>query len=145
MFSSVPTSDPALAATLRLSVMRLARRLRAERADSALTLGQLSVLACLERNGSLTPGELATLERVRPPQMTRLVASLDETGLLVRTDHPTDGRQVLVSLSTAGVSLVAEDRRRRDVWLALQLTALPEHDREVLRAAAGVLERLAAV
>ena len=144
MFSVVTTSDPALASALRLSVMRLARRLRAERSDSALTLGQLSVLACLDRNGSLTPGELATHERVRPPQMTRLVASLDETGLLVRTDHPTDRRAVLVSLSPEGVALVREDRRRRDAWLAQQLQALSEQDREVLRAAAEVLERLGA-
>ncbi len=143
MFSSVTTSDPALASALRLSVMRLARRLRAERSDSALTLGQLSVLACLDRNGSMTPGELASYERVRPPQMTRLVASLDDTGLLVRTDHPTDGRQVVVSLSPDGVALVREDRRRRDAWLTQQLETLPVDDREVLRAAADVLERLA--
>ncbi len=144
MFSVVTTSAPALASALRLSVMRLSRRLRAERADNALTLGQLSLLACLEREGSSTPGELAVLERVRPPQMTRLVASLDDTGLLVRSPHPSDGRQVLVSLSEQGRAMVREDRRRRDVWLAQRLAELSPQDREVLREASVVLERLSA-
>ncbi len=144
MFSAVTTSAPALASALRFSVMRLSRRLRAERADSALTLGQLSLLACLEREGPSTPGELAVHERVRPPQLTRLVASLDDTGLLVRSPHPSDGRQVLVSLSDTGRAMVREDRRRRDVWLAQRLAELSPQDRDVLREASQVLERLAA-
>ena len=139
----MPTADPALASALRLSVMRLARRMRSERADTSLTLTQLAALATLERHGPLTPRELAQAERVQPPSMTRVAASLKAAGLTTRTDHPTDGRQVLLAASPAGVALLREDRRRRDAWLAQRLRALDPVDREVLERAAVVLDRLA--
>lgn len=136
-------SDPALASSLRLAVMRLARRMRAERPDSDLSLTQLSALAVLERHGPLTPRELAAAERIRPPSMTRVVAALEAAGLVTRTDHPSDGRQVLLTASPAGVALLREDRRRREAWLAQRLRELDADDREVLRRAAAVLDRLA--
>ncbi len=145
----MPTSKPptrdhsALASSLRLSVMRLARRMRNERADTSLTLSQLAALSTLERHGPLTPRELALLERVQPPSMTRITAHLEAAGLVQRTDHPSDGRQVLLAVSTAGVALVREDRRRREAWLAQQLRVLPAADLVVLRRAAELLERLA--
>ena len=137
-------SDPALASALRLAVMRLARRMRAERPDSDLSLTQLSALAVLERHGPLTPRELAAAERIRPPSMTRVVAALEAAGLVARTDHPTDGRQVLLAASPAGTALLREDRRRREAWLAQRLRELDPDEREVLRKAAVVLDRLAA-
>jgi DNA-binding MarR family transcriptional regulator len=136
-------TDAALASRLRLSVMRLARRMRAERADTSLSLTQLAALATLERHGPLTPGELAAHERVQPPSMTRIAASLTEAGLVVRSPHPTDGRQVLLAAAPSAVALLHEDRRRREAWLARQLSALDDDDREVLRRAAEVLDRLA--
>ena len=136
-------SDPALASSLRLAVMRLARRMRAERPDSDLSLTQLSALAVLERQGPLTPRELAAAERIRPPSMTRVVAALEAAGLVIRTDHPSDGRQVLLATSPAGVALLREDRRRREAWLAQRLGELDADDREVLQRAAAVLDRLA--
>ena len=136
-------ADTELASSLRLAIMRLARRMRAERADTSLTLSQLSALSVLERLGAMTPRELAAAERVAPSSLTRLVASLEEQGLLTRTPHASDGRQVLLTASPAGVALVGEDRRRREVWLARQLDQLEPADVTVLRAAAGVLERLA--
>ena len=136
-------SDTALASALRLAVMRLARRMRSERADTSLTLSQLAALATLERHGPMTPRELAAAERVQPPSLTRLVAHLEGAGLVTRADHPTDGRQVLLSASPAGIALLREDRRRRDVWLARRLTELDPADREVLHRAAAVLDRLA--
>ncbi|TAL17935.1 MAG: MarR family transcriptional regulator [Frankiales bacterium] len=140
----MPTiSDPALASALRLAVMRLARRMRAERPESDLSLTQLSALAVLERQGPLTPRELAAAERIRPPSMTRVVAALEAAGLVTRTDHPTDGRQVLLAASPAGAALLREDRRRREAWLAQRLRDLDADDREVLRRAAAVLDRLA--
>jgi DNA-binding MarR family transcriptional regulator len=138
-----PASDTALASALRLAVMRLARRMRSERADSSLTLTQLAALATVERHGPLTPRELAAAERVQPPSMTRIAASLEAEGLLTRTDHPTDGRQVLLAISPAGIALLREDRRRREAWLAQRLRELEPEDREVLRRAAAVLDRLA--
>ena len=141
----MPTAaaDTALASALRLSVLRLARRLRAERADTDLTLSQLSALASLERHGVLTPGELAAHERIRPPSMTRLVASLEESGLVGRAAHPTDRRQVVLTVLEPGTALLREDRRRRDAWLSRQLRELAPADLELLRAAAAVLDRLA--
>jgi len=139
-----PSTDTALASTLRLAVMRLARRMRSERADTSLTLTQLAALATLERHGPLTPRELAAAERVTPPSMTRIAASLEAAGLATRTDHPSDGRQVLLAASPTGVALLREDRRRRDAWLAQRLRELDQADRDVLRQAAQVLDRLAA-
>ena len=135
-------ADTALASELRMSVMRLARRLRQQRTDSDLTISQLAALATLDRHGPLTPGELAALERVQPPSMTRLVASLQVAGMVLRTDHPTDGRQVLLAPSPAGRALLKADRSRRDAWLAQQLRGLDAADRDLLRRAAHVLERL---
>ena len=138
-----PASDTALASALRLAVMRLARRMRSERAETSLTLTQLAALATLERHGPLTPGELAAAERVSPPSMTRIAGSLESLGLVTRTDHPTDRRQVLLAVSPEGVALLREDRRRREAWLAQRLRELDADDREVLRRAAVVLDRMA--
>ena len=137
-------NQTAVASALRLAVMRLARRLRGERSDTSLTISQIAALSTLERTGPLTPRELAAAERVQPPSMTRIAASLEAAGLVTRTDHPSDGRQVLLAASPAGAALLREDRRRRDAWLAQRLHDLPAEDLEVLRRAAVVLERLAA-
>lgn len=137
-------SDPALASALRLAVMRLARRMRAERPQTALTLTQLAALATLERHGPLTPRELAAAERVTPPSMTRVVTALEAAGLASRTDHPSDGRQVLLDATDEGRALLREDRRRREAWLAQQLRELEPDDWQVLQKAAEILDRLAA-
>ncbi|MBK5306071.1 MAG: MarR family transcriptional regulator [Frankiaceae bacterium] len=136
-------TQTALASTLRLSVMRLARRMRAQRADTMLTLSQLAALATLDRHGALSPGELAAHEKISPPSMTRLLGVLEAAGLVVRTAHPTDGRQVQLAVSPDGIALLKEDRRRRDVWLAQRLQDLDAEEFEVLQRAAGILDRLA--
>ena len=142
--NDVPTpTQTALASTLRLSVMRLARRMRAQRADTMLTLSQLAALATLDRHGALSPGELAAHEKISPPSMTRLLGVLESAGLVVRTAHPTDGRQVSLAVSPEGVALLKEDRRRRDVWLAQRLQDLDTDELEVLQRAAGILDKLA--
>jgi len=122
--------------------MRLARRLRAERADHGLTLSQLSVLTGLQRHGSMTPGELAAHERVRPPSMTRTVAALVDLGLIERAPHPDDGRQVLLTLNEQGQVLLAADRAQREAWLARQLKELSVGDRRTLADAAVIMDRL---
>ena len=138
-----PASDTALASELRATITRLARRLRNQRADESMSIGRLATLGTLDRHGPLTPGELAAHERVQPPSMTRIVAALEDAGLVTRTDHPTDRRQVLVALSPAGKALLREDRRRRDAWLAQRMRELDPEDLVVLRQAAAVLNRLA--
>ncbi len=140
----VAKTDAGLASELRLSVMRLRRRLANERhPDNELSLGQMTVLGCLFRNGELSVGELAQQERVQPPSMTRTVNCLAEGGLVVRRKHDTDGRQVLVALTQSGRESVVADRDRRDAWLAQMLRTLTADERAVLRSAAPILERLA--
>lgn len=137
-----PTATAELASQLRASVTRLARRLRYERPDTALPLTHLATLGILERHGSLSPGELATHERVQPPSMTRVLAALEDRGLVSRHPHPTDGRQVVVELTPAAHDLLAEDRRRREAWLSLRLSELTIEERATLRAATEIFDRL---
>jgi DNA-binding MarR family transcriptional regulator len=136
------TRTAELASTLRVSVMRLSRRLRAERLQTDLSLNQLATLGTLDRHGPLTPRELAEHEKVQPPSMTRVLAGLEERGLILRTPHQTDGRQHLVSLTPDASTLRKEDRRKREAWLAQRLAELTQEERDVLRAAAPVIERL---
>jgi DNA-binding MarR family transcriptional regulator len=136
-------SDAALASSLRNSVMRLARRLRIERVSTDLSLNQLAVLGTLNRRGPLSIGELAAAERVQPPSMTRTVNCLVDLRLVTREPHPSDRRQVVIDLSEPGKTVLAEDRRRRDAWLARRLTELSADERRLLRQVAPIIERLA--
>lgn len=140
----VARTDVGLASVLRVSVARLNRRLRSERDPrNELSVGQLSVLGALYRNGDMTIGDLAAVERVQPPSMTRTVNCLEEAGYVTRRPHETDGRQVVVSLAEKGEQTLAADRRRRDAWLARRLRELTSDERAVLRAAAPLIARLA--
>jgi DNA-binding MarR family transcriptional regulator len=137
-------TDAGLASELRLSVMRLRRRLTNERhPDNPLSIGAMAVLGCLFRNGDLTVGELAAHERIQPPSMTRIVNALEEGGYITRRAHATDGRQVVVELSEPGRTTLIADRARRDAWLACRLRELTAGERDILRRAAPLLERLA--
>ena len=141
--SQAARTDAGLAAELRLSVMRLRRRLAIERhPDNELSLGAMAVLGCLYRHGELSVGELATAERVQPPSMTRTVNCLEEGGYVARRPHETDGRQVVVVLSDLGRETVLADRARRDAWLARKLADLTADERAVLRRAAPILDQL---
>ncbi|GAA1505109.1 MarR family transcriptional regulator [Dactylosporangium maewongense] len=131
-----------LAAALRDSITRLNRRLRQARPIGDLTITQLSALTSLELNGALTPRELADAERVQPPTLTKIVAKLEERGLVQRTPHPTDGRQVILAATESGRAVVVEHRRARDEWLARRLASLSPDERETLAKAAEILGRL---
>ena len=133
----------ALAHDLRLSVMRLSRRLRTQRVDTTVTLTHLAALSTLRRHGPMSPGELATHERVQPPSMTRVVVALEGMGLVSRTPHPTDGRQVVLSLTEAAETLLDEEARAREAWLTGQLQQLTAAERDVLREAAVLVDKLA--
>jgi DNA-binding MarR family transcriptional regulator len=143
--ATVAPTDAALASMLRISIMRLARRLRTERTDETLTLSQLAVLGTLDRHGPMTLGELAAHERVQPPSMTRIVSGLEERRLVVRDQHLADRRLVIVRLTAEASALLAVDRRRRDAWLARRVRELTPDEHETLRRAAPVLEKLAAL
>lgn len=90
----------------------------------------------------MTPGALAIRERVRPPSMTRVIASLADEGLVDRAPHPVDGRQVLVSVSEAGAELVRAARRARQEWLAERLGTLDDEQRDILRSASDLISAL---
>src|SRR6476660_2707292 len=140
----VARTDAGLASELRLSVMRLRRRLANERhPDNELGLNQMAVLGCLYRNGDLAVGELAAHERVQPPSMTRTVNCLEQGGYVARRPHETDRRQVVVALTDSGRATLLADRDRRDAWLARQLADLSPAQRDVLRRAAPILADLA--
>jgi DNA-binding MarR family transcriptional regulator len=97
----------------------------------------------LDREGDLTIGELAAIERVKPPSMTRTVNCLVDAGLALRKPHDTDRRQVLVGLTELGGAVLAEDRRRREQWLSRQLEQLELADRQLLARVAPLLDSLA--
>ncbi|MGI8644966.1 MAG: MarR family winged helix-turn-helix transcriptional regulator [Nocardioides sp.] len=140
----VARTNAGLASELRLSVMRLRRRLAVERhPDNELSLGAMAVLGALLRHDEQTVGELARAEKVQPPSMTRTVNCLEEDGYVERRPHLSDRRQVLVGLSERGRATVLADRRRRDAWLTQRLAGLTPDERETLRRAAPLLDRLA--
>ena len=133
----------ALATELRDGIIRLNRRLRQVRPLGELTQSQISALTSLELAGALTPRELAEAERVQPPTMTKIVAKLEDRGLVQRTPHPTDGRQVILAATERGREVFAEHRRARDAWLTRRLAALTPEERDTLHVAAEILNRIA--
>ena len=139
-------SDAGLASALRISVSRLARRMRAERLASGLEPGlsdtQLAALGALESHGVMTPGELAEHEKVQPPSMTRVIAALEERGLVIRAPHASDRRQVVLTVTDQGKEVVRQSRRLREAWLAQRLRELTPQERALLRQAAPILEKL---
>src|SRR6185503_13484927 len=137
------TTGVRTAVLLREAITRVNRRLRQTRPVADLTIAQISALQSLYNAGALTPRELSDVERVQPPTMTRIVARLEERALVQRTPHPSDGRQVILAPSPAGRRLLEEYLRARDEWLAQRLSRLAPEDRETLRRAADLLNRIA--
>ncbi len=132
---------PDLASRLRLDISRMARRLRQE-AGAGLSPSQTAALATIERHGPLTPSELADRERVQRPTVTRVLARLEEAGLVDRAADPHDRRSSLVSVSDDGRELLAVVRARKDAFLARRIDALEPADREALERAAAIMERM---
>jgi DNA-binding MarR family transcriptional regulator len=140
----VTTDTRALASDLSLAVVRLTRHLRGRRVDAQVSLTQLSALATLARDGAMTPGNLAAREKVQPPSMTRVIASLVELGLVERAPHPTDGRQIIVTLSDAGHALIADETHAREAWMNERLSGLDESQLKTLRDAVGIITSIVA-
>jgi len=138
--SATSTID-VLPSQLRLAVMRLARRLRQE-AGSDITLSQLSALATVAARGLVSLRELADVERITPPSMTRISTHLEERGLVTRTVDTADRRVAHLAVTEAGQVLLETTRSRRDAYLATQLRALTPEEHEVLARALPLLERL---
>jgi DNA-binding MarR family transcriptional regulator len=132
-----------LAISLRESITRLNRRLRQARAVGDLTFSQLSALTSLQLAGALTPRELADIERVQPPTMTKIVGKLEERGLVARTPHPTDRRQVILAATEEGRAVYAQFEKARNEWLAQLLAELAPEERDTLERAAQILQQVA--
>lgn len=131
-----------VAGSLRLAVTRLARRLR-QQAVGQITASQLSALASVKKRGPLSLGELAAIEQIAPPSMTRIAARLEESGLVQRRVDETDRRVARVVITEAGSALLDQTRTRRDLFLAQRLQLLSRDEVQRLALALPVLERLA--
>lgn len=138
-----PAADPQFASTLRSAILRLSRQIRAQRlVDVELTANQMSALGALARHGPMTVTELAAYEQVKPPSITRTINCMVESGLVERSPHPTDGRQVMVGLTPHAEKTIVALRARRDAWLEEKADHLSATERDVLRRALPVLEKL---
>jgi DNA-binding MarR family transcriptional regulator len=138
------TSDPSvpeLASRLRLVVTRTARRLR-QQSDPGLSPTQAAALATIESAGPLTPSELARIERVQRPTISRVTARLGEAGLLERLPDELDGRGARLRVTPEGRRTLRALRNRKTAYLAERLERLDPEDRAVLARASGLLERL---
>lgn len=137
------TQTPAeLASVLRLALTRAARRIRSQRVNTTVTLSQLSALATVGKCGPMSAGELAGIERVQPPSMTKILASLEGEGWVERTPHPDDRRQSIISITEAGRMLLDAEARARDEWLATRLVEFSPEELRILSEAVSVLDRL---
>jgi DNA-binding MarR family transcriptional regulator len=134
-----------IAADTRRGVIRLARRLRAERSPDALSANKVGVgvLGHLYQHGPSTPGEIAAAEYQRPQSMTRVFAELEAAGLVSRTRSELDRRESLLNITTLGREVLTRDMAERDVWLASAMAEMSETEAQVLRLAAALMERLA--
>jgi DNA-binding MarR family transcriptional regulator len=132
---------PQLASRLRLAVARTARRLRQE-AGGGLSPTLSAALASIDRHGPLTPSELADRERVKRPTATRLLATLEEGGLIARTSDPSDRRSSLIAITPEGRELMRTLRTRKDAYLVRRLAKLTADERATLARAADLLERM---
>jgi DNA-binding MarR family transcriptional regulator len=140
------TSDTSItdtASQLRDAIVRTSRRLRQEAAtETGLSPAMTAALATINRSGPLTPSELAELEHVKRPTMTRTVACLEREGLIERTADPADGRSFVVVVNHAGRERLTRLRRRKSAYLARRLRKLDPDEIETLARAAELLERM---
>lgn len=144
MSTNPTTSLTDSAAQLRMAIVRTARRLRQEAAAEAsgLTPTSTATLASIEHHGPLTPSELADIERVKRPTMTRALGCLEREGLIERTPDPADGRSSLIAISTAGRERLRRLRGRKNAYLARRMRDLSPAEVETLERAAEILDRM---
>ncbi|MEV6658275.1 MarR family winged helix-turn-helix transcriptional regulator [Nocardia fluminea] len=132
----------AVAGALSLLTVKLDRLLRLHHTDQPISLVQRSALTTLVRDGAMSSGALAIREGVRPPSMTRTINTLAALGLIERTPHPSDGRQIVVSVSRSGRSLLTDKVSARDAWLAGHLSKLSDEQTTVLKQALDIMSHL---
>jgi DNA-binding MarR family transcriptional regulator len=134
--------DAETVAEIRRGTNRLARRLRLERSSDALSANKVLVLAFLHRNGPSTPGQIAAGEHQHPQSLTRVFADLEATGLITRVRSQQDGRAFVLHLTSDGWRALGADMAERDAWLSEALDALTDTEVQLLRIAAGLMNRI---
>ncbi|WP_375480764.1 MarR family winged helix-turn-helix transcriptional regulator [uncultured Jatrophihabitans sp.] len=143
MTAATRQSPAELASLLRPVLLRLTRLVRNQRADMSVTLTELSAMAALEKYGRMSAGELATCERVQPPSMTKVLAKLEDRGLVRREVHPTDRRQAIIEITEPGLALLDSERSSRNAWLSRRLETLSAAELAALLSIVPVLDKLA--
>jgi DNA-binding MarR family transcriptional regulator len=137
-----PHAPEIVVSALTLAIGQLLRRIRADANTDGLTLSQIAVLARLDENGDLATADLARAEAMKPQSMGTILAGLEQDGLVERKPHPTDGRQVLFSLTASG----AEARQKRSLakqkWLLAAVAKLDPAEQQTLLSAAALIKRL---
>jgi len=137
-----PLSPEVVVPALTLAIGQVLRRLRADANPDGLNVSQTAALALLEENAAMTTAELARAAAMKPQSMGTILAGLEQDSLVERKPHPSDGRQVLFSLTAAG----AEARRKRSLakqtWLLAAVAKLDPADQQTLLAAAALIKRL---
>lgn len=117
--------------------------MRNQRVDTSVTLTQISAMATLYAHGAMSAGELAACEKVQPPSMTKVLANLEERGLVRRDVHPTDRRQAIIAITAVGEQLLDSERRSRDAWLTRRIATLTAEERALVQRVVPILDKLA--
>ncbi|WP_410786438.1 MarR family winged helix-turn-helix transcriptional regulator [Kribbella sp. C-35] len=131
------------ATQLRRASTRLALRMRVERPADGTSGAGLTVLGLLHLRGQLTATELAAAERVQPQSLTRVLATLDQNGLISRSPDTRDRRRQTIDLTERGLQVLIEHVRQSDDWLTRAMTErLTPTELDVLRLAANLIEQL---
>jgi DNA-binding MarR family transcriptional regulator len=128
---------------IRLTIQRLARRIRSMQSDESVTEGQRSVLFALSDHGAQTLRSLSEHERVTPPSMNRTINALVAAGLVTRVSAKDDGRKVVLDLSASGHTYISDTKRKRDAWFTKQLAALTPEQRSIVVQSAALLREIA--
>ena len=128
---------------IRLTIQRLARRIRSMQSDESVTEGQRSVLFALSNEGPQTLGSLSEHERVTPPSMNRTINALVASGLVTRVGAQDDGRKVTIDLSDTGRAFIRDTRRKRDAWFTKQLEQLSDEERAIVDRSTAIFRGIA--
>lgn len=116
--------DPAaLAGELRVVLGQLVRRLREQATGTDLTRSQSSVLLRIERGGPATATALARAEGIRPQSMAKIVAVLEDAGLISGSPDPRDGRKTVLDLTTTAREHFRTGRLAKEDWLTQAIGA----------------------
>lgn len=138
----MPTTHHELAEELAIAIGLLVRRIRANAPPELREFSwtQKGVLSRLEREGAATAADLARAEAVKPQSMAVAIASLAELGLVERTPHPTDGRQMNIRLTSKGVMLRKRVKEAKETWLAQALSKLNKQEQATMLKAAELMK-----